>query len=56
MVKRQFLDVCKNASITGHSLKDVEAILDRHYLGGRFELAEQAALKLESRFGESAPA
>ncbi len=42
------------AAITGHSLKDVEALLDAHYLGGRVELAEQAALKLESRFGESA--
>ena len=42
------------AAITGHSLKDVEALLDAHYLGGRVELAEQAALKLESRFGERA--
>ena len=41
------------AAITGHSLKDVEALLDAHYLGGRVELAEQAALKLELRFGES---
>lgn len=41
------------ASITGHSLRDVEAILDAHYLGGRVELAEQAALKLESRYGET---
>jgi integrase len=40
------------AAITGHSLKDVEALLDAHYLGGRAELAEQAALMLESRFGE----
>ena len=44
------------ASITAHSRKDVEAILDAHYLGGRVELAEQAALKLESRFGEPAEA
>ncbi len=35
------------AAITGHSLKDVEAILDAHYLGGKIELAEQAILKLE---------
>lgn len=35
------------ASLTGHSLKDVEAILDAHYLGGRFELAEQAMDLLE---------
>ena len=44
------------ASITGHSLKDVESILEKHYLGGRFELAEKAALKLESRYGEPASA
>jgi integrase len=37
------------ASFTGHSLKDVEALLDAHYLGGRFELAEQAMVKLEER-------
>lgn len=37
------------ASFTGHSLKDVEALLDAHYLGGRFELAEQAMDKLEAR-------
>ena len=43
--------VAEIAAITGHSLKDVETILDRHYLGGRVELAEQAVLKLESRFG-----
>jgi integrase len=35
------------ASITGHSLKDVESILDTHYLGGRIELAEIAMGKLE---------
>lgn len=35
------------ASITGHSLRDVEAILDAHYLGGKVELAEQAIAKLE---------
>lgn len=40
------------AAITGHSLRDVEVILENHYLGGRFELAEAAALKLESRFGD----
>lgn len=37
------------ASFTGHSLKDVESLLDAHYLGGRFELAEQALFKLEQR-------
>lgn len=39
------------ASITGHSLKDVEAILDAHYLGGRLELAEAAMVKLNAAFG-----
>jgi len=39
--------VSQIGSITGHSLKDVEAILDAHYLGGRVELAEQAMAKLE---------
>jgi hypothetical protein len=37
------------ASFTGHSLKDVEAILDAHYLGGDIQLAEAAVLKLEKR-------
>lgn len=36
------------AAITGHSLKDVERILQAHYLGGKFELAEQAMVKLEA--------
>jgi integrase len=44
------------ASITGHSLLDVNAILDKHYLGGRVELAESAVLKLESRYGEPSAA
>lgn len=35
------------AGFTGHSLKDVERILQAHYLGGKFELAEQAMAKLE---------
>lgn len=35
------------ASITGHSQKDAEAILDAHYLGGKIELAEIAISKLE---------
>lgn len=39
------------ASITGHSLKDVEAILDAHYLGGRIELAEKAIEKLDAAYG-----
>lgn len=40
-------EVPQIAAITGHALKDVEAILDTHYLGGRVELAEQAIAKLE---------
>jgi integrase len=40
------------ASITGHSLKDVEAILDAHYLGGKVELAEAAIIKLNAAYGE----
>lgn len=39
------------ASITGHSLADVEAILDAHYLGGRIELAESAIMKLNAAYG-----
>ena len=37
------------ATVTGHSLKDVEAILDAHYLGRDIQLAEAAMLKLEAR-------
>ena len=37
------------ATFTGHSLKDVEAILDAHYLGRDIRLAEAAVLKLEKR-------
>lgn len=40
------------ASFTGHSLKDVETLLDAHYLGGRFELAEQAMTLLEKHQDE----
>lgn len=40
------------AAITGHSLKDVEAILQAHYLGGRKELAQAAIEKLDLRYGE----
>jgi hypothetical protein len=35
------------AAVTGHSLKDVESILDAHYLCR--QLAEAAVLKLEAR-------
>ncbi|MBI3699191.1 MAG: tyrosine-type recombinase/integrase [Afipia sp.] len=37
------------ATFTGHSLKDVEAILDAHYLGRDVKLAESAIAKLEAR-------
>jgi integrase len=37
------------ATFTGHSLKDVEAILDAYYLGRDIQLAEAAVLKLEAR-------
>jgi integrase len=40
------------AAITGHSLQDVERILQAHYLGGQIELAEQAILKLDAKYGE----
>jgi integrase len=36
------------ASVTGHSLQDVERILQAHYLGGSFALAEAAMLKREA--------
>jgi hypothetical protein len=39
------------AAITGHSLRDVDAILDAHYLGGRIELAEAAIAKLNAKYG-----
>ena len=35
------------ATITGHSMKDVGAILDEHYLSRDSELAESAIKKLE---------
>src|SRR5215471_10950917 len=37
------------ATLTGHSLKDVHAILDAHYLNRDPALAESAVGKLESR-------
>jgi hypothetical protein len=37
------------AAVTGHSLKDVEAILDAHDLGRDMRLTEPAVLKLEAR-------
>jgi len=37
------------ATFTGHGLRDVEAILDAHYLGRDIQLAEAAVLKPEAR-------
>lgn len=37
------------ATFTGHSLRDVEAILDGHYLGRDVKLAELAVMKLETQ-------
>jgi hypothetical protein len=37
-------------------LKDVDAILDAHYLGGKIELAEQAMSKLEKHVSGTKPA
>jgi integrase len=37
------------ATFTGHSLKDVEGILDKHYLGRDVRLAENAVRKLEQK-------
>ena len=37
------------ATITGHSLRDVDAILDAHYLSRDVTLAESAICKLETR-------
>jgi integrase len=38
------------AAITGHSPRNVEAILQAHYLGGRVELAEKAIEKLSAEY------
>jgi hypothetical protein len=37
------------ATFTGHSLKDVEVILDKHYLGRDVRLPENAVRKLEQK-------
>ena len=37
------------ATFTGHSLRDVEAILDAHYLGRDVKLAAITVMKLEMR-------
>lgn len=39
------------AAITGHAMKDVEKILEAHYLGGRIQLAESAIEKLDAAYG-----
>jgi hypothetical protein len=39
------------AAITGHSLADVESILQAHYLGGAIDLAEATIVKLNAEFG-----
>ncbi len=36
------------ATFTGHSLKDVEAILDAHYLGRDIQLAESSGAEARS--------
>jgi integrase len=41
--------VSQIAAVTGHSLKDVEAILNAHYLGRDIQLADAALLMLEAR-------
>jgi integrase len=40
------------AAITGHSPRNVESILEAHYLGGRVELAEKAIEKLTAEYGQ----
>lgn len=40
------------ATVTGHNLRDVEAILDAHYLGRDVQLAENAIRKLDRTSGE----
>ena len=37
------------ATLTDHSLRDVEAILDVHYLGRDIQLVEAGVLKLEQK-------
>jgi integrase len=53
-VTRLALSGCSTAeiaAITGHSPRNVEAILEAHYLSGRVELAEQAIVKLDAKYG-----
>jgi integrase len=44
--------IAEIAAITGHSLQDVEHILKAHYLGDQIELAEQAIIKLNAKYGK----
>jgi integrase len=44
--------VAEIATITGHSLRDAEAILDAHYLGRDVHLAKSAVAKLEEHRGK----
>jgi hypothetical protein len=37
------------ATFTGHSLKDVEAVLDAHYLGRNVQFAEAAVLEARTK-------
>lgn len=39
------------AALTGHSMQTVERVLEAHYLGGKFELAENAIRKLSQVYG-----
>jgi integrase len=43
------------AGVTGHSLSDVASILDRHYLGDRVALAENAIRRLERKEKRTRP-
>jgi integrase len=45
--------VAEIASITGHSMKDAQYILDSHYLGGKTELAEAAMKRLEAHLSRT---
>nr|WP_137827744.1 tyrosine-type recombinase/integrase [Methylobacterium sp. L1A1] len=47
-------EVPEIAAITGHSLRDVQEILDTHYLSRDVRLAESAIRKLEAQRGEGA--
>jgi len=43
--------VAEIAAITGHGPQDVERFLQAHDLGGQVELAEQAIVKLDAKYG-----